>query len=323
MTQSSWLEISLTVDGELAESVAEVMARFIPDGVVIESTAVTANLNDSVDHAVGPLRVFGYLPYDSQLEETRRHLEESLWYLGRIRPLPEVKTRLIQQTNWAESWKQHYQPIAVGNKLMIVPTWIEPPSLDRIPVRIDPGMAFGTGTHPSTQMCLEIMESQATKASEAFRDWEVIDLGCGTAILAIAALKLGAKHALGVDIDSEAIRAAQENAKTNGVADRLEVGVGSLAEILAGAFSFQKAHLLLANILTPVLISLLDKGLCDLLTSQGYLVLSGVLLEQAWEIEAAVQRHNLCFIDRRQIGDWVALCYQSGEKPTGTQSRHL
>src|SRR5512139_4093214 len=99
MENGNWLEISLVIDGELAEPVAEVLARFIPDGVVIESTAVSANLDDSEGQAVGPLRVYGYLPVNAALEDTRRRLEESLWYLGRIRPLPEPQFQFIQQAN--------------------------------------------------------------------------------------------------------------------------------------------------------------------------------------------------------------------------------
>lgn len=304
MSEASWLEVSLTVDGELAEPVAEVLARFIPEGVVIESTAVTANPDDSEGHATGPLRVFGYLPVDTQLEETRRQLEQALWYLGRIRPLPETQFKPIQQTNWAEAWKQHYQPIAVGERLMIVPAWLEQPPGERIPIRIDPGMAFGTGTHPTTQLCLYALE---TAAAQAGQSWEVIDLGCGTAILAIAALKLGARHALGVDIDPQAIQAARENATTNGVAAELELGLGSLVGIQSGAFSTQKARIVLANILAPVLIRLLGEGLGDLLDEAGVLILSGILQEQADDVQVAAEKNGLRLIARLQSGDWVAL----------------
>lgn len=304
MTEASWLEVSLTVDGELAESVAEVLARFIPSGVVIESTAVAANLDDSEGHAVGPLRVFGYLPVDAQLEETRRQLEQALWYLGRIRPLPEAEFKPIQQTNWAEAWKQHYRPIAVGERLMIVPAWLDHPAGERIPIRIDPGMAFGTGTHPTTQLCLEALEAATPGAGPS---WNVIDLGCGTAILAIAALKLGARHALGVDIDPEAIRAAQENAAVNGVSAHLELGIGSLAEVRAGAFSIRKARVVLANILAPVLVRLLAEGLGELLEDGGTLILSGILEEQAAEVLTAAERYGLRLLARWQSGDWVAL----------------
>ena len=305
----NWLEVSLTVDGELAESVAEVLARFIPEGVVIESTAVTAKLDNSESHAVGPLRVYGYLPVDAQLEDTRRRLEEALWYLGRIRSLPEPKFQLIQQTDWAEAWKVHYQPIAIGKRLMIIPAWLETPSPERIPIRIDPGMAFGTGTHPTTQLCLELIETFLDETPVPPAAWQVIDIGCGTAILAIAALQLGASHALGVDIDADAIRAARENAAANGVQDRLELGLGSLAEVLQGNFSIKKAPLVLANILAPVLARLLDEGLVDLLTAGGRLVLSGILAEQAQDVEVAASRNGLQLANRRQSGDWVALSF--------------
>ena len=304
-----WLEVSLYVDGELAEPVAEVMARFIPEGVVIESTAVTANPDDSEGHAIGPLHVFGYLPMDDQLEATRQRLEEALWYLGRIRPLPAAQFRPIQQVNWAEAWKQHYHPIEIGQRLVVVPAWLEPPAGGRIPIRIDPGMAFGTGTHPTTQLCLELIET--LDAGLAGERWpEVIDVGCGTAILAITALKLGARHALGVDIDADAVKAARENAETNGVTGQLELGLGSLAEILEGRFSIRQAPLVLANILAPVLVRLLDEGLANLLTPGGALVLSGILAEQADNVDQAALRQGLKRIERRQIGDWVALGYQ-------------
>jgi ribosomal protein L11 methyltransferase len=304
MSEASWLEVSLTVDGELAEPVAEVLARFVPDGVVVESTAVTANLDDSEGHAIGPLRVFGYLPVNGQLEETRRQLEQALWYLGRIRPLPAAQFKSIQQTNWAEAWKQHYQPIAIGERLMVVPAWLDQPVGERIPIRIDPGMAFGTGTHPTTQLCLHALEMAANQAGG---NWEVIDLGCGTAILAIGALKLGARHALGVDIDPEAIRAARENADTNRVSVNLELGVGSLEEIRAGAYTLQNARIVLANILAPVLIRLLGEGLGDLLADEGVLILSGILQEQADDVQAAAEMQSMHLVARQQIGDWVAL----------------
>jgi ribosomal protein L11 methyltransferase len=300
------------VDGELAEPVSEVLARFIPDGVVIESTAVSANLDDSEGHAVGPLRVFGFLPADERLEETRQKLEEALWYLGRIRPLPAAEYRRVQQTNWAEAWKVHYRPIPVGRRLMIVPAWLDAPQSGRVAVRIDPGMAFGTGTHPTTQLCLELVEKILTAPDVRPEETDVIDLGSGTAILSIAALKLGARHALGVDIDPEAVDAAKENAAVNGVEARLELGTGSLANILKGDFSIRRARLVLANILAPVLARLLDEGLAGLLTGDGALVLSGILAEQSPEVETAARKQRLRLVERLQVGDWVALWFERG-----------
>jgi ribosomal protein L11 methyltransferase len=301
-----WIEVSLTVDGELAEAVADVLARFAPDGVVIESTKISA---DPVGEGrpMGPLRVFCYLPADTMIEETRRRLEEALWYLGRIRPLPMPEYRPIQQVDWTDAWRQHYRPIEIGRKLVIVPAWIENPCPERIAIRIDPGMAFGTGTHPTTQLCLELVE-EIIEGADQRSDMQVIDLGCGSGILSVAALKLGVAHALGVDIDEVALRSARKNAQTNGVAEQLEFGLGSLTEILDGTYSIRQAHLVLANILAPVVVRLLDEGLGKLLMADGEIVLSGILDEQVREVAEAVKRNGLRMIDRRQIEDWVALC---------------
>lgn len=304
-SEANWLEVSLIVDGEMAEAVSEVLSRFAPEGVVIESTAVTANEDDSEGHPVGPLRVCAYLPVDERLEEIRQRLEESLWYLGRIRPLPEAQFRLVRQADWAESWKEHYQPIPIGGRLMVIPAWLESPDPNRVPVRIDPGMAFGTGTHPTTQLCLELLEAHFYGARIPFGN--VIDVGCGSGILAVAALKLGADHALAVDIDPEAIRATRENAALNEVSAYIEVGLGSVGEIRRGQFSIRHGRLVLANILAPVIIKLLDEGLGSLLAPQGSLILSGILEEQSGEVEAALGRHELRVMEKRQVGDWVAI----------------
>lgn len=304
METPTWLEVSLIVDGEMAEAVADVLARFTPDGVVIESTAIESSADDVEGHAVGPLRVAGYLPMDSQVEDTRRRLEEALWYLGRIRELPTPQFSPVQQIDWSEAWKQHYRPIPIGQNLMIVPAWLEPDTGGRIPIRIDPGMAFGTGTHPTTQLCLEMI---AARYRQADPPASVIDLGCGSGILSVAAIKLGARRALGVDIDPDAIRSARKNATANQVNEQLELGSGSLRELQQGEFSLKVAPLVLANILAPILIRLLDEGLAQTLTPDGLLVLSGILAEQADEIRAALDRHGLRVVEQRQIEDWVAI----------------
>jgi ribosomal protein L11 methyltransferase len=241
---------------------------------------------------------------DDQLEETRRRIEEGLWYLGRISPLPAPVFRPFEEINWVEAWKQHYHPIPVGEGLMIVPAWLEPEMGGRMPIRIDPGMAFGTGTHPTTQLCLALTEAFFQRAS---RNLDVLDIGCGSGILAVAALKLGAAQALGVDIDPLAMDASRQNAALNNVADRLELGVGSVGEVRKGLFSLRQGELVFANILAPVLVRLLDEGLGELVTPGGWLVLSGILAEQSPEVEAALARHGLTLLERRQSGDWVAL----------------
>jgi ribosomal protein L11 methyltransferase len=315
LENKSWAEFSLMVDGELAEVVAEVLARYAPDGVAIESTAVAASPDDSEGHAVGPLRVCAYLPVDSQLDETRRRIEEALWYLGRIRPLPALQARTIQEADWSEAWKEHYRPIRVGERLIILPAWLKSPDTGRIAIRMDPGMAFGTGTHPTTQLCLELLETCLAAIRTRMAAGEAltaIDVGCGSGILSVAALKLGASHALGVDIDPLALTASVDNAALNGVSERLEVGLGSVAEIQAGSFSLRQAPLVLANILAPVIVQLVDGGLADTLSAGGTMILSGILAEQEGEVAEALSNKGLSIAARRQSGDWVALVASAG-----------
>ena len=302
--QPRWLEVSLTVNGELAEAVADALGRFVSNGVVVESAV---RYNDAEDEGTpyGPARVYGYLPIDEGLEDRRQKLEEALWHMGQIQPLPEATYKPVVDEDWMAAWKKHYHPIPIGKRLIVLPAWIEQSYAGRIPVRIDPSMAFGTGTHPSTQLCLEFVEAYAQPGQP------VIDVGCGSGILSVAALKLGASHALAVDIDSQAVRATRENAAANGVLEQVEAGVGSVTEILSGQFSLRQAPLVLANILAPVIIRLFEAGLRDLVAPQGVLVLAGILEEQAREVRSAAEAQGLEFREQRQQGDWVALGFDA------------
>lgn len=298
----NWLEVSLTVNGELAEAVADVLARFAPNGVVTEQAVDFLNEEDEGTPA-GPIVVRAYLPADEHLEETRQKLEESLFYLGMIQPLPPPTYTPVADQNWMEAWKSRYKPIPIGRRLMIVPAWLDSPDPSRIPIKIDPGMAFGTGTHPTTQLCLELVERSTVSGQPS----TVIDIGCGSGILSIAALKLGAQAALGVDIDPESVKSARENAEANGVADRLILGLGSVDEVRAGQFPFAQAPLVLANILAPVIVRLFDAGLADLIAPGGRIILSGILDSQAQSVIEAGGKHGLRLLERVQIADWVAL----------------
>lgn len=303
MADAHWLEVSLTVNGELAEAVAEVLDRFVTNGVVLES-GVTYSNDEDEGTVFGPVRVFGYLLIDEHIEENRQRVVEALWHLGQIQALPEPSFCEIQDENWMAAWKKHYHPIPIGKRLLILPAWIEQEAPNRLAVRIDPSMAFGTGTHPTTQLCMEMVEKY-TRPGEP-----VIDVGCGSGILSIGALKLGASHALSVDIDLAAIRSTRENAESNGVSGQLETGQGSVLEILQGQFSLKRSPLVLANILAPVIIRLFEVGLADLLSDDGVIVLSGILVEQSGGVEAAARQHGLHSIETIQSSDWVALAFK-------------
>ena len=304
----NWVEVSLTVNGELAEAVADVLARSAPNGVTTEQAVDFVNDEDE-GTPVGPVTVRAYLPADERLEETRQKLEQGLYYLGMIQPLPAAVYTPIADQNWMEAWKERYHPIPIGKKLIIVPAWLESPDAGRVSIKIDPGMAFGTGTHPSTQLCLELIEQYCDSLPEAERASQAaIDVGCGSGILSIGALKLGIGFALGVDIDEASVRASRENADTNAIPqDKFAIGLGSVTEILEGKFPLRQARLVLANILAPVIIRLFGMGLADLVAPGGALVLAGILAEQAQSVQTCAEEHGLKFIEKHTMGDWVAL----------------
>ena len=162
-------------------------------------------------------------------------------------------------------------------------------------------MAFGTGTHPTTQLVLELLETY-TRAGAP-----VLDIGSGSGILSIAAVKLGASQAYGVDIEPDAMASALKNASVNQVETQVQFLQGSLEDIQNGTFGVHQAPLVLANIIAPILLRLLDAGMADLMAPDGVLILSGILEEQLEQMLAKLAELNLEVIDRRQIEDWVAL----------------
>jgi ribosomal protein L11 methyltransferase len=301
--KSHWLEVSLSVNGELAEAVAEVLSRFAPNGVVTETDMTYTDAED-VGTPTGPVRVYAYLPVDSMLEEKKKKLEEALWHLSQIESLPEPVFRSVADKDWVEIFKQNYHPIPIGERLLILPAWSEVRDTDRIPVRIDPSNAFGTGTHPSTQLSMELLENHTRPGKT------VIDVGCGSGILTITALKLGASKVLAVDIDSAAVTATEENAANNGVQDNIYTGLGSVQEIKNGCFIIRQSPVVVANILAPIILRLFSSGLADLVEPGGILIVSGILVEQAAGIQQTALTHGLTLVEMRQTDDWTALAFQ-------------
>lgn len=298
-----WLEVSLTTSGELAEAVAEVFSRFVSNGVVVESETVF-NRAEQEAQPTGNMRVFGYLPFDDTIEERKNALEEALWHLSFIKELPTPTFTPIQEQNWMTAWRDHYQPIQVGQRLLILPAWMDAqPGETRHIVRIDPAQAFGTGTHPSTQLCLLAVEKLTRQGQN------VIDLGCGSGILAIASLRFGAQYALAIDIDELSVQATLQNAALNGVLDKVDIRQGSLRQVLDNQFLINQAPLVLVNILAPVIINLFKEGLAELVVPGGKMVLAGILESQADLVMAAARASGLKFEERLQQDDWVGLIF--------------
>ena len=299
-----WLEVALTVTGEAAEAVADVLTRFAPEGVALESTGLEVSLESEEARPAGDVVVRAYLAADAGLEACRAGLEEALWHLGQLLPLPAPVYRPVDEADWANAWKANFQPLRVGRHLIIIPAWLHPPLAPAdVPIRLDPGMAFGTGTHPTTQLCLQAIERHLAPSQA------MLDLGAGSGILSIAAARLGAGAVLALDIDEDAVRVAAENALANGVADRVRVAQGSLAEVLAGQYGpeWRGVPLVVANILAHVIVKLLDAGLGETVAPGGLLVLSGILDAQAADVTAALARNGLTLAAKEHQEDWVAI----------------
>lgn len=302
----SWTQVRVVVDGEAAEAVAEALRPFAYGGVSLEQTAVEGAPDRAVDLNSGVIipeldpsvTVSIYLPVQEDTPATRRRIEEVLWHMGRLYPIPEPTFHAVMEEDWADAWKQHYAPVRIGEHIHICPAW-ETPALQPgdILLRMDPGMAFGTGLHPTTRMCLEVVEENVRPGMS------VLDLGTGSGILAIAAARLGADPVLALDIDGVAVRAARANCAVNQVTDRVEVRLGSLGDLGPDL----NWDLVLLNILAPTILQFFQEGLMQRLRPDGMLVLSGIIEEQAPPIVAAMEQHHLSPVERRQVKDWVTL----------------
>lgn len=298
----NWIEISLEVDGEAAEAVADILQRYGHQGVAIEQAGFPIEVWPEEIPPADRLIVRAYFLDNDQAEASKQQLREALWHMNKLYPMPEPVFNVVNDEDWAEAWKKHYHPLRLGKRLYVRPAWTELPDQrpEDIVLVMDPGMAFGTGTHPTTQLCLIVIEDVLT-------DWpavDVLDLGCGSGILGIAALKMGASRVLGLDIDELAIHSTMENAESNGVADRITAQQGSL-EILKN--SPRHFDLLLANILAKAIIEMCDDGLGDVVRAGGRGVFSGIIVDQADDVEAALRRTGLEPYRRRTQGDWVVI----------------
>ncbi|MCB0076696.1 MAG: 50S ribosomal protein L11 methyltransferase [Anaerolineales bacterium] len=292
-TTMDWIEVTVSgVDGEAAEALSEVIGRYAQGGAVIEQIVSEGFAPSASPH---PLAVKGYLPDGPAAEQPLRKLREALWHLSVILPMPEPTVRHLAREDWAESWKQHYRRLKPGARLVVIPAWDEATvDADELPIRMDPGMAFGTGTHPSTQLCLRLLERHLRAGDRVF------DVGTGSGILSIGAQRLGAGRVVASDVDAVAIRAAAENAALNEMAGQIELRVGS-ADAFDGPFD-----LILINILAEIIVQLLADARARLVAG-GRILLAGIIAEREPLVRAKLDELALTVIEREQIDDWVGL----------------
>ncbi|HEY69765.1 MAG TPA: 50S ribosomal protein L11 methyltransferase [Anaerolineae bacterium] len=293
-----WLEVSLTARGEIAEAIADVLARHAPGGLVLERIKHATN----EPFGAGAVKLRAFLLADEGLAERRRLIQEGIWHLGRIMPIPELSYQWIEKDDWNEVWKSSYQPLPIGARLLVQPSWIPKPEGDRLIISIDPGMAFGTGVHPSTRLCLQALEMH-TKPGDT-----LADLGCGSGILSIAAARLGAARVLAFDNDPSAVKVARANMVHNDVEEIVMVEQGSLPELLAACDrENERPRILVANIYAAVLERMLEDGLADGVQTGGLVILAGILIEQTGGIRECAEKQGLRFQQVTTETDWQAL----------------
>ena len=265
-----WLQVRLAISPEQAETYEDAL---------LEVGAVSVTFMDAEDQPIfepdlntTPLwshtHLLALFEADAEPEQVFSHLR-----LLTGTELPEHQAEVIEDQDWERSWMDNFQPMRFGRRLWIVPSWHEAPEKDAVNLLLDPGLAFGTGTHPTTALCLEWLDGQQLEGTH------VLDFGCGSGILAIAALLLGAPRAVGTDIDPQALEASRDNAQRNGIADE------RFPVYLPADLPEEPADVVVANILAGPLVSLAPQ-ITSLVKPGGRLALSGILAEQADEVRA-------------------------------------
>jgi len=291
-------------DIEAVEAVSEILGRFAPGGSSVEPgfELIDEGLGARVDPS-RPVIVRAYVPArDAASAHAAAHeAEAALSHLQAfgLRPIGELRTRLVDEADWADAWKAHFPVLRVGRRIVIRPTWRRHRAApDDVILALDPGMAFGTGLHPTTRLCLMALEAAAERGD--LEGARVLDVGCGSGILAIAAARLGAARVLGVDIDPIAVESTLANARRNRLVRRIRARSGSLP-------SREPAHdVVLANLIASVLVAL-GVPLADELRPGGLLLASGIFADREAEVADALRRAGLTVEERMAEGDWVAL----------------
>jgi ribosomal protein L11 methyltransferase len=295
----SWLELSSVSEPEAADAVAEVFGRW-GRGVAIDQPVKQSPDGDGgwIDPNANVV-VKTYIPVDDEAEGKRRLLEEAAWHLGRLRHVEPLQVRVIAEEDWASSWKRFFFPHRVGKRLVIVPSWRRRARQpDDLVIRLDPGMAFGTGLHPTTRMCLALLEEHVTPGDR------VLDFGCGSAILSIASALLGAQRIEAYDVDPIAVEVAQENARRNKVLRKIHVHKGTVepgVPVPGAPFD-----VIAANINAFILKNAVD-GLAAAIKPGGPAILSGILETGAAEVQSTYEAAGWQHVETRAEGDWVAM----------------
>ena len=298
-----WLELSVRSPQEFVEPLSQIFYRYGHGGVVVESEG---GFNPDEGESASPdswVTLKTYLPVNSTARERKARIDLGVRLVAHVSPISPLSEREIDEQEWQDSWKEHFDVLRVGRRLVVCPTWREHhPTATDIVLNLDPGMAFGTGHHPTTRACLELLEEQVRPGSK------VLDVGCGSGILSIAAAKLGAGGVVGIEIDPVGVRVARANVSRNGVGHGVRVLRGTLPhpQVADGAYS-----IVVANISARVIAELAG-DIVNALAAGGTLIASGVIEEHRPNVVEALTAEG-ARIERTVVdGDWVTMSASVG-----------
>jgi ribosomal protein L11 methyltransferase len=298
-----WLELGVEADIEAVEAVSEILSRVAPGGVSVEAgyDLVDEGLAARVD-PTKPVVIRAYVPArdPGAAERAVAEVDATLGHLQAfgLRPIGALQTRIVDEADWAAAWKDHFPVLRVGRRLVIRPSWRRHRrKADEVVLNLDPGMAFGTGLHPTTRLCLAALEGLADEGLARAR---VLDVGSGSGILSIAAARLGAREVVALDVDPIAVEATIANARRNRLAGRIDTRQGSLP---SGERPFD---LVLANLIASLLVELASLLAAELRVG-GTILASGIFIDREAAVVEAFHAAGLECVARRQEVDWVAL----------------
>lgn len=295
-------EIIFTVNSEKTEIAGDIVNMVVPYGIYIEDYRNLEEMVDEIAHIDlideelvsrdrTKSKIHIYIDVEKPYTEAVSFVEERFKAMGIDF---ECEVKLCKTDDWANNWKKYFHPIEIGDRLLICPSWEEPPKTDRKILTLEPGLAFGTGTHETTALCLELVERYVKEGDR------ILDVGTGSGILAVAGLLLGAEYAFGVDIDDNAVKVAKENAATNKVGERFAAVCGSLTEKAEG-----KYNIITANIVADVILIMLE-DIAKFMDKETLLILSGIISSRADDVVNALSK-NFQTIEYNTKNEWVAI----------------